>query len=69
MIIGCIFFLISDFNLFNFRNKNLVLEHRHFKLPRPHALFDPMDLMIMIPQEVVDQQVEGVGEDLVQLVD
>ncbi|POI35517.1 hypothetical protein CIB84_000731 [Bambusicola thoracicus] len=51
------------------RSKSLVLEHKHFKLPQPRVLSAPMDLMTMIPQEVVDQQVEEEGVDSVLLVD
>lgn len=46
-----------------------MLEHKHFKLPQPRALSAPMDLMTMIPREVVDQQVEEEGVDSVLLVD
>lgn len=46
-----------------------MLEHRHFKLPQPHALSDPMDLMTMTPQEAVDLQVEEEGVGSVLLVD
>lgn len=40
-----------------------MLEHKHFKLPQPLALSDPMDLMTTIPREVVGPRVaeEGVG--------
>lgn len=40
-----------------------MLEHKHFKLPQPLALSDPMDLTTMILREVVGPQVEeeGVG--------
>lgn len=46
-----------------------MLEHKHCKQPLPHAHFDPMDLMTMIPQEAVDRQAEEVGEDSALLVD
>lgn len=46
-----------------------MLEHKHFKLPQPRVLSAPMDLMTMIPREVVDQQVEEEGVDSVLLVD
>lgn len=54
---------------FHFRSKSLVLEHKHFKLPQPHALSDPMDLMTTTPREVVDRQVEEEGVGSVLLVD
>jgi len=57
------------FFFFHFRSKSLVLEHKHFKLPQPRVLSAPMDLMTMIPREVVDQQVEEEGVDSVLLVD
>lgn len=46
-----------------------MLEHKHFKLPQPHALSDPMDLMTTTPREVVDRQVEEEGVGSVLLVD
>lgn len=52
-----------------FRSKSLVLEHKHFKLPQPRALSDPMDLMTTTPREVVDRQVEEEGVGSVLLVD
>lgn len=46
-----------------------MLEHKHFKLPQPLALSDPMDLMTMIPREVVGPQVEEEGVGSVLSVD
>lgn len=46
-----------------------MLEHKHFKLPQPLALSDPMDLMTMIPREVVGPQVEEEGVGSVPSVD
>lgn len=46
-----------------------MLEHKHFKLPQPLALSDPMDLMTTIPREVAGPQVEEEGVGSVPSVD